>query len=247
MSLFRKKTPAAPVAAAEKPKRPKTPHQQGNDFIQSAEEFEKSEIDAVRRQSKTAWSVAGVAVLMAAAATFAVAALAPLKSVEPFIVRVDNNTGYTDVISTLKHQTVENDEVMNNYWLGKYVEYREGYDWYTVQDTYDATMLLSAPQEQEVVNRLFNSEYAPHKVLTDKYQVKVKIKMITYLGGTAQVRFEKIRIPTSQATHEAPVTQNMMATIAFGYENGAQNEKERLVNPLGFQAVSYRADMENAQ
>ena len=45
MSLFRKKTPAAPVAAAEKPKRPKTPHQQGNDFIQSAEEFEKSEID----------------------------------------------------------------------------------------------------------------------------------------------------------------------------------------------------------
>ena len=116
-----------------------------------------------------------------------------------------------------------------------------------MQDTYDATMLLSAPQEQEVVNRLFNSEYAPHKVLTDKYQVKVKIKMITYLGGTAQVRFEKIRIPTSQATHEAPVTQNMMATIAFGYENGAQNEKERLVNPLGFQAVSYRADMEYAQ
>ncbi len=81
----------------------------------------------MRRQSKIAWSIAGVAVLMAAAATFAVAALAPLKSVEPFIVRVDSNTGYTDVISTLKHQTVENDEVMNNYWLGKYVEYREGY------------------------------------------------------------------------------------------------------------------------
>ncbi len=38
-----------------------------------------------------------------------------------------------------------------------------------------------------------------------------------------------------------------MAMIAFGYENGAQKREERLVNPLGFQAVSYRADMENAQ
>ena len=71
--------------------------------------------------------------------------------------------------------------------------------------------------------------------------------MITYLGETAQVRFEKIRVPTSQATNEEPVVQNMMATIAFSYENRAQNEKDRLVNPLGFQASSYRADMENTQ
>ena len=247
MNLFRKKNAAPATIAADKPKRPKTPHQQGNAFIQAAKAFEKSEIDMVRKQSKIAWSITGVAVLMAAAATFAVAGLTPLKSVEPFIVPVDNNTGLTDVISTLKHQTVENDEVLNNYWLGKYVEYREGYDWYTVQDTYDAAMLLSSPQEQEVINQLYSSDYAPHKVLGDKYKVKVKIKMITYLGETAQVRFEKIRVPTSQATNEEPVVQNMMATIAFSYENRAQNEKDRLVNPLGFQASSYRADMENTQ
>ena len=68
MNLFRKKNSAPATVAADKPKRPKTPHQQGTAFIQAAKAFEKSEIDMVRKQSKIAWSIAGVAVLMAAAA-----------------------------------------------------------------------------------------------------------------------------------------------------------------------------------
>lgn len=87
--------------SSKTPKAP-NPQQQGLKFIQEAKEFHKSEIDRVRKNSRIAWRISGVCLVITGLAVGAVAGLTPLKTTQPFLVRVDNNTGATDVVTTLK-------------------------------------------------------------------------------------------------------------------------------------------------
>lgn len=213
-------------------------------FIQAAKDFEKSEIERVRKNSKIAWRITCACLLIMGLSIGAIAGLTPLKTVTPFVIRVDNNTGATDIVTQLKTSEKSYGEVINKYWLAQYVGYRESYDWQTVQSTYNATNLLSAPPVQGEFAKLYNKNpAAPHLVLKDQFKVIVKVNAISFVGEMAQVRFEKHLIPlTNGVTKPAP--QKMIATVAFEYQNKPLQETDRLINPLGFQVTSYRVDPE---
>lgn len=218
----------------------------GREFIQSAASFNRSEIDMVRRNSKIAWRISIACLIITGMAIGAVAALTPLKTVEPFVIRVDNNTGATDIVTTLKQSEKSYGEVMDKYWLSQYIKYREGYDWQTIQSTYDATMLLSAQPVQQEFAKIFNGNNpnAPHKVLKDNYKVVVTVKAISFVGQMAQIRFDKQLIPISGDLTKVNPPQSLIATVAYEYINQPMQEKDRQVNPLGFQITSYRVDPE---
>ncbi|HHR6663857.1 virB8 family protein [Neisseria meningitidis] len=227
------------------PKAP-NPQQQGLKFIQEAKEFHKSEIDRVRKNSRIAWRISGVCLVITGLAVGAVAGLTPLKTTQPFLVRVDNNTGVTNVVTTLKTAEKTYGEVVDKYWLAQYVRYRESYDWQTIQAIYDAAMLLSDPTIQAEFAKFYNNPTAaPHKILRDQYKVIVKVNAISFLGNdVAQIRFEKQTIPTNSVNQPLP-PQRFIATVSYAYKNEPQEEKDRLINPLGFQMTSYRVDPEN--
>ena len=65
------------------------------------------------RSRRFAWGVAGVMTVAAASACFAVAMLAPLKSVEPFVIRVDSATGVPEVMTSLSDGQEEYDEAVS--------------------------------------------------------------------------------------------------------------------------------------
>lgn len=216
-------------------------------FIQSAKNFEKSEIERIKKINKIylGFAIAGLSV--AALSAVAVMLLTPLKSVEPFVVRVDNNTGLTDVVSTLKQKTVANDEVLNKYWLANYVRNRESYSWETIQTSYDTTMLLSSKEEQSRFGAIYTAPNAPHKILGKNFRVAVKIRNIAFVGDTAQVRFSKTTagvIPSQDGDKRLDKVDNYIATITFDYQNKPTQEADRLINPLGFQVNNYRIDTE---
>ena len=213
-------------------------------FIQCAKDFEKSEIERVRKHSKIAWRITCACLLIMGLSIGAIAGLTPLKSVTPFVIRVDNNTGATDIVTQLKTAEKSYGEVINKYWLAQYVGYRESYDWQTVQSTYNATNLLSAPPVQSEFAKLYNKNpAAPHLVLKDQFKVIVKVSAISFIGEMAQVRFEKHLIPLANGVTK-PAPQKMIATVAFEYQNKPLQETDRLINPLGFQVTSYRVDPE---
>jgi type IV secretion system protein VirB8 len=222
-------------------------NKQGREFIQSAAAFNRSEIDMVRRNSKIAWRIAIGCLVITGMAIGAVAALTPLKTVQPFVIRVDHNTGATDIVTTLKHSEKTYGEVIDKYWLAQYIKYRESYDWQTIQTTYDATMLLSAQPIQQEFAKIYNSnnQNAPHKILKDRFKVVVNVKAISFVGQMAQIRFDKQLIPLTGDLSKATSPQQLIATVAFDYANQPMQEKDRLVNPLGFQITSYRIDPEN--
>ncbi|MDK4605446.1 type IV secretion system protein, partial [Kingella kingae] len=177
----------------------------------------------------------------------AVLGLTPLKTVQPFVIRVDNNTGATDIVTTMKKQEKSYGEVMDKFWLAQYVRYREGYDWQTVQDTFDATNLLSSQQEQVQFSQIYkDNPNAPHKILRDTAKVVVKANAIAFVGNMAQVRFEKAVIPLNKSDMQ-PAPQRYIATIAYEYKNAGMKDEDRLINPLGFQVTSYRVDKEHIQ
>lgn len=220
-----------------------SPQQSGIKFIQSAAEFEKTRIQSIKRSNKIAWSITVVAVLMTVMSVGAIMMLTPLKRVEPFVLKVDNNTGMVDIVTTMKEQETSYGEVIDRYWLGQYIKYRESYDWWNVQDYYNAAMLLSAPAEQQNIADFFDSPAAPYKVLKDRVRVKTKIVSISWVGNTAQVRFEKQALPLDKNAQK-PAPQRLIATINYRYLSTPQSSRDRLVNPLGVQIVSYRTDPE---
>lgn len=213
-------------------------------FIQQANQFEKSRIVAVKRNNKIAWGITGVSTLMTVMSVAAVMLLAPLKTVEPFVVRVDSNTGVTDIVTTMKEQNKSYGEIIDRYWLTQYVKFRESYDWWTVQAGYDAAMLLSGAIEQGVIGGMFQSDAAPYKVFKDRFRVDVKILSVTWIGEVAQVRFEKHVKPLSESSQRPPA-QRLMATIGYQYINTPQADKDREINPLGLQVMHYRVDTES--
>ncbi|KPN72614.1 virB8 family protein [Neisseria sp. 83E34] len=216
------------------------------DFIDAAKAFEKSEIEMVRRNSKIAWRISGGCLLLVGLLAGAIAGLTPLKEVKPFVIRVDNNTGVTDIVTSVKKKEESYGEVVDKFFLSQYIRYREGYDWQTIQDSYDATMLLSAPTVQAEFSKIYhNNPDAPHLKLRGDYKVVAKVNAITFIGKTAQIRFEKQRIPVTGDLDKVIPAQKMIATISFDYTDKPFSEKDRLVNPLGFQVNSYRVDPEN--
>lgn len=229
----------------KKQRREVSSRQEGIAFIQSAKEFERSKIEDIKRNNRWHRRMTAGSMLIAVLAMAAVNGLIPLKTVEPFVLRVDNNTGATDIVTSVRDtKNIKYDEAIDKFWLGQYIRFREGYDWWTVQSGYDASMLMSSPQIQNDIAGLFESPAAPYKVLKDKARVDVRVISVSWVGDVAQVRFErKVKMLTADQA-KAPPPQRMLATIAYRYVNKPITEKDRLVNPLGFQVMSYRIDPE---
>lgn len=66
--------------------------------------WETHRVLELERAKTTAWRIATVSTVVAFAAVMAVVGMTPLKTVKPFVIRVDNATGIVDVVSELKSE-----------------------------------------------------------------------------------------------------------------------------------------------
>jgi type IV secretion system protein VirB8 len=220
-----------------------TNHQSALSFISAAAEFEKSRINEIEKSNKIAWRVATVGGVIGVLGMIIPFILLPLKTVEPFVIRVDNNTGATDIVTVIKEAKNSYGETVDKYFLAQYIRFRESYDWETIQSSYDSTNLLSTTPIQNEFKKLYDKPDSPLKILKDKSRITVSVSAITFIGDVAQIRFEKAIVPVGGQTESSP-GQKFIATVAYKYENIPTKEKDRLINPLGFQVTSYRIDPE---
>ncbi len=210
-------------------------------YLEESRGLERDYLDELIRARRAAWRVAGLAMVLVVVALGALVALLPLKRVEPYVVRVDNATGMAEVVSVLREEPQTYGEVVDKYWLNKYVLSRESYDYETVQSTYDTTVLLSRPDVQREFQSLYDGPNARDKVLSNRVRFIVKVRSITPAKDTAVVRFVRIR---QSGDGSDDVEESLVATIGFEYVAAPMREEDRLVNPLGFQVTSYRVDPE---
>lgn len=263
MSLFKKK-PKNPVEVTNLDKnalnkQQKSPNKEKKltksaftrDFIEASKAFENTRIDEIEKSRTIAWRVAAASLLTTIFMSIAMVFLTPLKEVEPYLVRVDNNTGQTDIVTVLANAQSDYGEEVAKFFSANYVRLVEGYDWYTVQSSFNKALLFSDSDVQNRLNNKFASTQAPHKVYKDKQRVEIEIDNVTFIDeNLMQVRFTKKVVPVNGGVYNAqedtlqplPIESQAIATIGFDYINVPNVDEVRLVNPLGFVVKSYRVD-----
>lgn len=263
MSMFKKK-PKNPVEVTNLDKsalnkQQKSPNKEKKltksaftrDFIEASKSFENTRIDEIEKSRTIAWRVAAASLLTTIFMSIAMVFLTPLKEVEPYLVRVDNNTGQTDIVTVLANAQSDYGEEVAKFFSANYVRLVEGYDWYTVQSSFNKALLFSDSDVQNRLNNKFASTQAPHKVYKDKQRVEIEIDNVTFIDeNLMQVRFTKKVVPVNGGVYNAqedtlqplPIESQAIATIGFDYINVPNVDEVRLVNPLGFVVKSYRVD-----
>lgn len=213
--------------------------------FEQAINWESSRVLSVEKSERRAWFVAFASVGVAVLAIAAIAMMMPLKESVPYVIRVDNATGVPDIVTAITDKAVTGDEVMDKYWLAHYVRARETYDWYTLQRDYNTVGLLSSANVGQGYAQLFEGKDALDKTYGKTVRATVEIVSVVPTGkNTGTVRFIKTTKRTDQEGTPGTVTK-WVATVAYEYRSTARiKESERLVNPFGFQVLTYRVDPE---
>lgn len=198
--------------------------------------------------SRNRWFLIGViALILTGIEGLALVFLTPLKTVEPYVLQVDNKSGITTVLKPLRENqenVLTEEEAVTKSFIVKYVIARETYDPQDLNRNYDLVRLMSSGDEagkfnESVANGNPQSPVERYKTNTAR---TVKISSVSFLDQkkkTAQVRFM-----TTEVTRNETKEDYWVAILTFRYINAPMDENDRLNNPLGFQVISYRVDQE---
>lgn len=212
-------------------------------YFERARLWEQDLLLSAQRSKRLAWTVAAVACTLSVVSVGAVAALAPLKTVEPFVIRVDNATGIVDVVSALRDGSASYGEAVTRYFLAKYVRAREGYARPEAEANFRTVSLLSDGSEQNRFAAFFrgSNPESPQVAYGRSGVAEVRIKTISLLGpNLASVRYSR-----ETRKGEETKTSHWIATITFEVRPDAKiSTGDRLVNPIGFLVSEYHADPE---
>jgi type IV secretion system protein VirB8 len=214
-------------------------------YFDKARRFDQDRMMQIERSNRIAWSIAVASGIVAGVSVFAIAGLTPLKTVEPFVVRVDNSTGIVDVVSALTSTAGTYDEAVTKYFAAKYVRAREGYVWSEAQENFRTIALLSTQPEQTRfagVYRGSNPE-SPQNVYGRAATVRIDIASISIINQNVV----SVRYMRTIARGEEVRTTHWVASLTFSYANAPMSSTDRLVNPLGFVVSEYRADPEEVR
>lgn len=202
-----------------------------------------------RRETMTrwAWRVALGASLIAVLEAIALVALAPLKTVVPYTLTVDRQTGYVETVRGVNLGPLSESEAVTHAFLAQYVMARETFDASDLNANYQKVAAWS--RERARANYLHDFDRGnPRGVLMTTPPtsvISVRIKSISMLSKTTGlVRFDTERQDTGQVESGRP--QAWTAVVGFRRDGAPTRMEDRLTNPLGFQVFSYRRDAETA-
>ncbi|WP_079386939.1 virB8 family protein [Pseudomonas aeruginosa] len=229
-------------------------------YTEAARWFESSVAEQEKRKARTWRWLAIVFGVLAFMAVGAVIGLTPLKTVEAFLVRVDNNTGFTDVVPVVKGQMGSGDvqEAQDEFWLSTYVRFRESYSFAGSDVNYAMVRLLSYGGTFTEYRNFQLSSKGYTQVLGDNRQLRVEINNIVFLDAdagvqvgvgktkyrTAQVRFTKTVLDRNGVPVLGMDPVTWLGTISFDYGNPAKTRRQRWQNPLGFGVAAYAVAQE---
>ena len=200
--------------------------------------------------------VALVALITALVAVLAVTRLAPLKSVEPYLLEIDEKTGITQKVEPISRSAYAANEAVDRYFISTYVRARESYNFSTTRTHFNTVRVMSKPEVFYAFRRAADPalESSLAAVLGTTGMRNVRFRSISYIENppvpkTGAVvtpsKIAQVRIVTTDSKPNATdVEQYWVVTLGFQYANLSLNEAEQLVNPLGFTVTSYQIQRE---
>ena len=221
-------------------------------YFEAARGWDLNRAQAAERSAQRAWLIAAVATLLTVLALVAVAGLTPMKTVEPFVIRVDDTTGVVDVVPVLTGKA-DVPEAVTRYFVTQYVQVRERYVAALAESDYEQVGAYHSPQMNQAWAALWNRNHAdsPLNRHADGSSVRVQVNAVSFLkpasgrGDLVQVRFVTERAASGQGSGAGtgPATQ-YVATLQYAYGPPSTDDRLRAANPLGFKVLEYRKEPE---
>ncbi len=210
-------------------------------YFATARRFDQDASIEAYASAKRAWRIAGGASVLTGLSLVVVACLAPLKSVEPFVIRVDNTTGIVDVVSAITGPSTYNDAT-TKYFAGLYVRAREGFAASEAESNFRTVALMSVAAEQRRFQELYrgSNPQSPQVLYGKTALVRITISSVSMLDrNVASVRYLKTVLRGDETT-----TTHWIATLTFSYSSESMSAADRMINPLGFLVSDFKADAE---
>lgn len=213
-------------------------------YYREAGSWAEDQQTSLRKSRRTAWIVAGGASAIAVMEAGALLLLTPLKTVEPYTLLVDKQTGFVQALKPLDAQQVAPGSALTQSFLVQYVIARESFDIAALQANYRKVFLWSegnARNAYAAAMQASNPE-SPLARLPRSTLVETRVKSVSPLAAnSAMVRFETVRRDTSGGT-EAP--RAWVAVINYRYSGEPMSLEDRFINPLGFEVTRYQRNAE---
>lgn len=218
-----------------------------NEF-NTAIDYEASFRYLIEKSNKRAWIIAFVSIFVAIISIIAVVLLAPLKTIEPYVIRVDNTTGMVDILTILDEKEISSNEALDKYFISQYVKAREGYYYELLNQDYLLTQLMSSEKVANEYRAWYEGKNARDQILKNSNEVNVQILSVV-LGNSNGVKTSTIRtlITTKNLSSGAITQETKVITLSYEYILAKASEENRILNPLGFKVLTYRIDSEITQ
>jgi type IV secretion system protein VirB8 len=212
-------------------------------YFQQGDIWEQEIIKRAKRSARVAWFFSIVFATIALLSLLAVVFMLPLKSFEPYVVTVDQTTGYIEVKSGLtRPASLTEQQAVTQANVVRYIRAREGYDPYAIEENFGLAALLSTDEAARELQTLYSAANAqnPAKIYGRLKRVLVEIKSVTFPNtSTAIVRFS-----TNERSDTESIVRHWISVVRFRYTDTPMRNEWRFENPLGFQVYSYRRDQE---
>jgi type IV secretion system protein VirB8 len=217
-------------------------------YFSEARSWDSDRVRLCRQSETRAWQVAAAGWICALAATGALAALMPLKRVEPFVIRVDNSTGIVDVVPVYEG-THALDETVTRYFLAHYIAVCERFNFSTAESDYQECGAFHSAERNQAWYAEWNrsNPNSPLNLHRDGSSVRVEVESVSFferangLRELAQVRYLKAERAGSGAAERIT---HWIATIQYAYGPAARDPVMRRWNPLGFRILELHTEPE---
>ncbi len=187
--------------------------------------------------------------LSALIAAFSISQLAPLKSVEPFVIQIDQKSGITQVVNPITATEFSGNEAVNEYFIVQFIRARESVG-IADNENFNTVRVMSDP---DTVYRDFLTDINPNNPDGIRARVagglrSVRIGQIVFseerteLDGTKVRRYQVRMIVTERVPNQRPVEINKVATLETKFIALNLSIQDRYLNPIGFRVISYRTD-----
>lgn len=207
-------------------------------YLLEARSWESDKIRNLEVSKRTAWIIAVVASVLAAISIVTVALLTPIQRVDAYVVRVDSGTGLVNVVKQLQNGDTNYDEAINKYFTQWYVRWREGFLQERAQEFYYNVGLMSAYSEQTRYLKQYEptSSTSPLNIYKNGGRSVITIKSTAFdTPGAARIQFTK----EEDWGGENQKVSQWTALIYYRFSGAPMSDKDREINPLGFQVINY--------
>ena len=152
------------------------------------------------------------------------------KSLEPYVIEIEEKSGIPTIIDQMTSQTLTADESIKKYFINQFIQSAVAYNPKTYKKDVEKVRLLSTQKIYSDFRKRIN-----HKRLGTESKIDFRIKSIKFPDpSTAQIRILKNTHSTSDKT-----SKNEIIHMNFYFTNLVLTSEERLINPLGFQVTNF--------